>query len=386
MLETIREFGAELLVAAGEEEALHQRHTRYFLGLAERAEPWLLTSGQFEWLECLETENDNLRAALASSLESRDLETSMRLASCLWCFWLIYGHVNEGWDHLSTVLAQPGAEDFQLEYAKLKVAAGAVAYFRGDHDRALELCAEGLPLCRAAGARFHSALALALLGGLDYFRGDFDQATSQWEESMALAEELGNRWLISVLLPVMGVLALHRGQHERSLDLCRQGLARAREVGENWSINQALYNAGLAYIGARDFGRARSCFLEGLAVSRSLNFYLGISLNLVGLAGIAVAQGDFERAARLLGAGDAATIGLRRLNLRLHRPRQRPARGRGKCRGRSAAPGLAGPVSSHGRGADVDPACRRGPHHHVLGPPVCARVTLRGGATAGRTP
>lgn len=305
MLETIREFGSELLVAAGEEEALHRRHARYFLRLAERAEPWLLTSGQFEWLDRLEAENDNLRAALAWSLKSRDVHAALSLATCLWCFWLIYGHVDEGWEHLSTVLAQPQAGEFPAEYAKLTVAAGAVAYFRGDHDRALELCAEGLPLCRAAGARFQQALSLSLLGGLCYFRGDFEEATAQWEESKAIAEELGNRWLISVLLPVMGVLALHRGQVQRSLELCRQGLEYAREVGENWTINQALYNAGLACIGSRDFARARSHFLEGLAVSRSLNFYLGISLNLVGLAGIAVAQGEFERAACLLGAGNA---------------------------------------------------------------------------------
>ncbi|HJU53281.1 MAG TPA: winged helix-turn-helix domain-containing protein, partial [Pyrinomonadaceae bacterium] len=105
MLETIREYGLELLKASGERERMRQLHASYFLDLAERANPELAGARQKQWLEQLEQEHDNLRAALRRSLEFNQTQTSLRLAGALWWFWYLHGHYREGREWLDKVLA-----------------------------------------------------------------------------------------------------------------------------------------------------------------------------------------------------------------------------------------------------------------------------------------
>src|SRR5262249_25074569 len=106
MLETIREYALERLEQNGEVESLHQAHLGYFLALAEQAEPELTGPRQAEWLERLEREHDNLRAALAWALEHGSLEASARLAGALWRFWYTHGHLSEGRRWLEQILEQ----------------------------------------------------------------------------------------------------------------------------------------------------------------------------------------------------------------------------------------------------------------------------------------
>lgn len=305
MLETIREYGLELLAERGEDEAVSRRHALYFLAYAERAEPHLLRADQVEWLDGLETEHGNLRAAMEWALRNHQVEIALRLSSALWPFWVFHGYVEEGWEHLSETLAQTNANNFPLARAKIQVAAGAVAYFRGDHVQAAALCSAGLPVCRAAGEKGLTGISLGLLGNLSFYHGNLDQAMIQWEESLGLARESRSDWLAAVVLSLMGILAVHTGETQRALNLCQESVTLARRVGEKWVMNQALYHLGLTHVAEARFDEARSCFLEGISLSRDIGYYLGISLEIDALAGLSAAQRQFDRAARLLGAGSA---------------------------------------------------------------------------------
>jgi tetratricopeptide (TPR) repeat protein len=218
----------------------------------------------------------------------------------------MHGHLDEGWERLQEVVSREDAARFPLERARVSVGAGVLAYFRGDHRNAAALCAAGLPVCREAGLESRAGTALSLLGAVSFYRGDFDEALVLLEQSLAIARETGNPWLASVSLALEGILALHRGDARRALALCEEGLALARRVGEKWATGQVLYNLGLAHMALGDPARAAACFVEGVELFyRDLNNYLGLSLAVDGLAGVAAAQGDFPRAARLLGAGKA---------------------------------------------------------------------------------
>jgi predicted ATPase/class 3 adenylate cyclase len=128
MLETIREFGAEQLTAAGETEATRDRHAFYFLKAAEDAEPHLRGLEQKRWLDELEREHDNLRASLRLVIDNGQANIGLRLVGALWRFWHLRGHLSEGRRWAEEVLALPQSSDRRSERAKALTALGGLVY------------------------------------------------------------------------------------------------------------------------------------------------------------------------------------------------------------------------------------------------------------------
>ena len=154
MLETIREYGLEALTDSGEEEITRQAHAAYYLALAEKAEPEFGGPEQATWLERLEREHDNLRAALNWSLEQgkarRRMEMALRLGGALRRFWLVHAHIGEGRVFLEQALAE-GGEVAASVRAKALVAAANLAASQNDYDRTETLCQESLALFQELG-------------------------------------------------------------------------------------------------------------------------------------------------------------------------------------------------------------------------------------------
>ncbi len=151
MLETIREYGLEVLAASGEEEIARRAHAAFYLSLAERVEPELGGAQQAIWLERLEREHDNLQAALRWSLAqgqaARDMTLALRLGGALRRFWLVRGYWREGQNLLERALAVRGKVAAAVR-AKALIAAANLAVTRSDYERAAALCQESLALCR----------------------------------------------------------------------------------------------------------------------------------------------------------------------------------------------------------------------------------------------
>jgi predicted ATPase/class 3 adenylate cyclase/Tfp pilus assembly protein PilF len=261
MLETIREFARELLEASGEAEAMRRRHVHFCLTLAETAERELEGARQLVWLDRLEAEHDNLREALAWSLDQGEPEIALRLVAALGAFWGMRGYLTEGREWLSETLA--GAE-------------------------------RGVPRASAAWAK-----ALATAGWLAIAQGDYEAARSHYEQSMARAQDLGDRHRIASALNGLGNIALRQGNHASARSLYEQSLAIRRELGQPRGIAGALVNlAGLARVQG-DYAAARSLYEQSLAMQRELGDKWGASLVLYNLAGLAREQGDYEAARSL---------------------------------------------------------------------------------------
>ena len=166
MLETIREYGLEVLASSGEAEAMHQAHAAYWLALAEQAEPQLTSSQQLTWFERLELEHDNLRAALSWFLEQgadeQRSEFSLRLSGALSQFWEIRGYVDEGRHWLERVLEISRGMKSSAR-AKALTGAGGLATLQGDFNLAEERCEEGLTLYQELGDHQGSANCLSFL-------------------------------------------------------------------------------------------------------------------------------------------------------------------------------------------------------------------------------
>jgi len=346
MLETIREYALEQLGARGEADAIRQQHAIYFLELAEQAEPWIrfMRPEREPWLERLEAEQGNLRAALDWFGERQELELGLRLAGALGVFWQLRFHWGEGRAWLEAALPRSGNLS---EAARAKALASAAHLSRsmGGLTTARAYAEEGLALLRRLGDKAAVAFALYLLGQITQDTGEYAQARDCAEESLALFDEANNQWGRTYILDLLGQIALVQGDvaqaavyNEEVLTFYRQlgykrgvghfliqkgaiaqlqgdwedavalyaeSLAICREIGHKSLTVGGLQSLGAAVLHQGDTRRAAACFAEGLALSRELGSRSGIAYSLAGMAGVAAAQGHSERSARLFGAAEA---------------------------------------------------------------------------------
>jgi non-specific serine/threonine protein kinase len=304
-LETIHEYARERLEESGEAETLRKRHADYFVALAERAETDLFGAGPDYGGARLRIEHDNLRTALAWSLGGADAELGLRLVGALHNFWFYSGHFAEGWRWSERACESAGDAPPALR-AKALNAAGMLAGCRGDLERADLLHREALALSREVGDRINHAWALAFLAAeLWCYPDRYDESIALCEEGLALFRELDHRPGIARALNILGDLARLVGDYERAQELYEECLAIAREIGDRQ--REAYMHGCLGYVAQHqgDYERAEALTMEALAQLRELHLTYGIAPHLLALAGPVGAKGQAERAARLLGAGEA---------------------------------------------------------------------------------
>jgi predicted ATPase/Tfp pilus assembly protein PilF len=304
MLETIREYAVEQLAASGEAEALQQAHAPYFLALVEEAEPELRGAQGVAWLERLEVEHDNLRAALRWMQERDAVQTGLRLAGALWWFWVMRGYLSEGRKWLADTLSQPRAAIDSSVRAKALNGAGALARMQGDYTSARSLLEESLTISREVGDKSSIARSLNNLGIVADYQGDYAAAHALYEESLTIYRELGDKQGIANLLNNLGYLAYYQGDYAAAHALLEEGLTIFRELGDKWGIAESLGSLGLVAHAQGDYAAARALLEERLALYRELGEKLGIAYALEGFMRLA-AQGEVERVARLGGAAEA---------------------------------------------------------------------------------
>src|ERR671910_1697714 len=167
MLETVHEFAREKLHGSGETEEIKRTHAEYFLTLVEEAYPELKGPDQLEWLERLEAEHDNMRAALTWALERKEVAVALRMGGALSWFWEVRGYHSEGRRWLEEVLAMDGRGSPEVRAMAL-AGIGALAEEQGDLDRAQEGCEEGLELLADEEAKEGSEAKLFLLDRLGW--------------------------------------------------------------------------------------------------------------------------------------------------------------------------------------------------------------------------
>ncbi len=294
LLETMRQYGQEKLRQAGEVAAMRRRHCDWYARFAERAGPETVGLQQVEWLHRLELEHDNIRTALAWSLEQGEAERGARIGAAIWHFWLYRGYLTEGRNMLERILKH-FSEQTSVR-AKVLHAAGVLAFYQGDHARANILLEESLDLSRALPDRQGIAYALISLGDLRRSRGDYEQATTLYEESLLLLRELRDKRVMALVLSGWGLTLLSLGAYERSIALCEESLALARELGSPQSVAGSLTTLAIAVLERGDYERARVLCEESLAIRQKLGDKGGSAHTLTILGRVALYQGSYEQA------------------------------------------------------------------------------------------
>jgi predicted ATPase/DNA-binding CsgD family transcriptional regulator len=306
MLETIREYGLECLNVSEEEEIVQQKHAAYYLALAEKADSELGGPRQTVWLEQLEREHDNLRAALywsiAQNKTEQHMEIALRLGGALRRFWQMHGHLREGQTFLEQALAaSEGVEVSKQARAKALIAAGTLASVLTDYTRAEAWCQQSLVLFRELGDQSGIALSLYLLGVVPWMRGDFVAARSLTEEALALFREMGVKERVAWSLSTLGILDTLEGKYTIASTLLEESLSIHRELGDQRGIASTLVRLAQVHIvSLGDQEAARSLLDEGLVLYRELGDKDGIAYTYLLSGWLALSQGDTTTAYSLL--------------------------------------------------------------------------------------
>ena len=316
MLETVREYACELLEACGEALDIRRRHAAYYLALAERARPELHGSAAAAWFDRLEAEHDNIRAALDwGEAEPTDewahdgtaaiggTDSATRIVEAVMWFWMVRGHLREGRERQSRLLAR--TPDGTPARARALIVSSAIARFVGDYAEALALGREGLALWEALGGPHDVAVAHARLGDAHGLRGEYDQARHHLEQAagifLALGRESGLEHPVMLTLAQAAWVA---GDMEYAERLYEQSVTTGRAAGDAHSVQVALRYLGLLAYRRGDPARAMQLQREVLRLVLELGDRTCMMSGLAGFAIAAASLGRPAQVARLLAAVD----------------------------------------------------------------------------------
>jgi predicted ATPase len=314
MLETIREYAAEQLRAGPAEDEVRTAHAIWALALAEHAAPELRGPDQISWLDQLEFEHDNLRAALAWATHRRLTQLRLRLATALVGFWEMRGHWHEGRDQLDEALTVAPPATPARGWALL--AAGALAEAAGDSMPLEGLGREALAIFTAEGDSAGQAGALYLQGQAAMRRYDYAAGRALFSQALARYRAAHNRRATADTQYQLGRAVFWMADYDAAGRLLEEALVLARQAGDRRLMAQTLH--ALAQVAdARHDSTAEQARLEqALALWRALDDRGGISWALGDLGSVLMGRGEYEQAEELLReavelareAGDGQTL------------------------------------------------------------------------------
>ena len=308
MLETIREYALEQLVSGGAAPPARQQHAAYYLALAERAEPELRGPAQRAWLDQLELEVDNLRAALQWALAQGVIEIVARLGVALARFWEWRDHLQEGIRWLEAALQHGAALEMPVRAAALRVVA-RLFLRQNAFDQADRYLRESLALLEMLGdqrelARVRTELGWLLVRGRD----DWAQAIPLLEASLALGRALGEPGICAWALDGLGTVARMRGDWAAARASYAESLALRRTLGDQAGIAWGFCLFGYLALAQGDYTEAHTLLTQRLTAEQALDHKQGIASSLSSLGDVATIQRQLDAA----GAYYAASLELAR--------------------------------------------------------------------------
>jgi non-specific serine/threonine protein kinase len=293
MLETIREYARDKLNESGEMEELRHRHRDYFIALAEQAEPKLKGVEQFKWLDRLELEHDNLRAAWHCAIES-DAALALRIVSALFDFWYMLGSFGEGRIWLAKLIEQTSQWGQTAGRAHVLSMAGWFAAYQRDLATARPLSEQALAVARGSGNKKEIAFALLGLGATAHWQRDDQVAHSYLTEALTLYQELKDQWGIAWTLFQLPSLSYDDAEGE---ELFLRSLAKFRGLGDRFRMGRVLNDLGELIRLRGDYERAGKVYEEALETLRATRS--GVALPTINLAWVWLHRGNYRKAKAL---------------------------------------------------------------------------------------
>src|SRR5215469_11783948 len=303
VLDTIREYGQQRLGEAGGEAALRRGHRDWYAAMAARQEG--MGAGQIQWIDGLDADHDNVRAALEfCAAEPGEAESGLRMACDLWLYWEARGHLTEGRRFLEALIGRAGHAP-GLKARGIWVA-GYLALVQGDGDAARGLLEEALTAGDSLGDAQAVAYATQFLGRALWFTGEPGRGLALTGQALGCHRAAADWQGVVLTLVQLGVMRTLMGQPKTAAAPLEECIAECQAHGERWNCSYALWGLGLAAWLLGDHGRAAGLEQAALRLKRDIGDQVGIALCLEALAWIAASRNQAARAAELLGAAIAA--------------------------------------------------------------------------------
>jgi predicted ATPase/transcriptional regulator with XRE-family HTH domain len=307
--ELARQYVQGQLIRSDEFDEARNQHLGFFLTLVEEAKPKLYGPEQIHWLDRLEQDHDNLRAALAWSLRyqgtaaelpgnlmAQTAQESLRLAGNLYLFWKRRNHWTEGREWLQHALAQSAALPGTHERTSALNAAALLAAEQADTQSARQLAEENLTLSKELGDLHKTASALNTLGVVFWKQKKYSEARRYCEEGLALFRELGDPFAVADSLHSLGHITINQDDYEAAGSFLNESLSISEELQNRVGLIEALGDLGLLAYLRNDFPMAKSYFEDSLVRFREAGVLGGIEATLNRLGDLARCQGDYDRA------------------------------------------------------------------------------------------
>jgi predicted ATPase len=342
-IETVREYGLELLSASGEQEAVSRAHAANCLVLAEEGNALTTPADRDAWFASCQTEHENFRAALDHLIAENHTEWAQRLGIALHAFWDRLDHVAEGRARLEAILALGGAEPRRSAlWAKAACCAAGLAIAQGDFDSVLRLHQAALDVYHALGDRRGVVTELSGIGFAERERGNHSAARHAFEQSVGECRKLGDRWSIAAAQSNLASALSALGEHTRAREMLEEAAAIFRELGDSsgvawtcnhlgdvarnhcdsiqaarryqdaldlfrqtgdrWGMARSYEDLGYLACEQRDHAAARAWFTEALRTYQALEHRRGAVHVIEGFVVLAAFEGDHARALVLGGA------------------------------------------------------------------------------------
>lgn len=305
LLETVRQYAQERLAASGEMDTVADTHAAWYLTFVEQVGPALNGPEMVVWLDRLEEEHDNVRAALQQLLKTEQEEAGLRLCANIFLFWYARDHVNEGRQWFHAFLALPTSSERATTRAFAQYSAARLAIYQGDYGTANTLLDSSLALARAQAQDTYVAYALTQLGHVALFQGDFAAARAHYTEALPIRRQLGDPRGIAIVIGSLGRTALFAGDIAAARTYLEESLAIFRRVVAHTDTVGILCDLGYVAIAEDDRARAEAYMREGLTSAQQWDIKHGSAQCLEGYAALAVVCGRHERALRLAGAAES---------------------------------------------------------------------------------
>src|SRR5215213_3057999 len=318
LLETLRQYALEKLVETGEASVIREQHLDFYLSLAEKSEPYMFGRESVKWINRLDKELDNIRAAMEWSTNCGKAVAALRMAGSLVYFWFARGNLLSEWQHrIQLALSRPEGMERTLARAKALNGLGFMYWADVDPSDKRREIEEAFSIGQEFRDKWNVATALRNLGLLENIQENYLEARSFLEISLGMWREMGPDGKVgaSWTLTFLGDVALNQNQTNEARLIYEETVSILREIGDKNFLAYSVRRLGLLAWRENDYHKAAGLCKESLSLNRELGDLRGVLACVTGFADIAVVQRKFERAARLMAAVESqlASMGMRLL-------------------------------------------------------------------------
>jgi predicted ATPase/class 3 adenylate cyclase len=307
MLQVVREYAAERLEESGEGATIKDRHAAAYQALAEAAAPQLFGPDRKTWLDRLERDHDNFRAAFDWSIANGDAARAMCLGSAFWRFWQMRGHLGEGRARLEAILAMPSEPND--DRARALEAAAGIAYWQADMAHSQKWYDENLDIVRASGDRHRLADALynssfpRLVG-----KTDLGGAQSLAVDALDIFRELGDAAGAARSQWAIGNALYFNGNNPEAAVALDEAIELNRGLDNRFGLGWAMHTRALVALKLGDVHKAREFTRQGMEIFYEAQDLSGMTIFLDDAASVAEHVGDMPEALRLAAAALASRM------------------------------------------------------------------------------